>query len=228
MSDLTERKERLLKLIIEYYIRTAEPVGSKFLAENTDLGLSGATLRNEMRDLETEGYLTHPHTSAGRIPTEVGYKYYIGNIMKPVSPKKRVQNEIEAIRKAEDENKARVKNLAKYLSSYMGGAVIVSFADDTLYYTGLSNLFSQPEFRNYAETVGMSAVFDECERYMFELLQQMKANEPSVVIGTSNPLGDSCGTVMLKIGGNVIAVVGPMRMSYRKTIGILEFIRELQ
>ena len=66
---------------LENYLETAEPVGSSFLVEAEGLELSGATIRNEMRDLEEQGFLTHPHTSAGRIPTELGYKYYIKNII---------------------------------------------------------------------------------------------------------------------------------------------------
>ena len=73
---MTERKIKLLKLIIENYIKTAEPIGSKFLANSGDLDVSAPTVRNEMRELESEGFLTHPHTSAGRIPTEEGYRFY--------------------------------------------------------------------------------------------------------------------------------------------------------
>jgi len=79
---MENRKDKLLQLIIENYLETADPVGSKFLIESADLELSGATVRNEMRELEEEGFLSHPHTSAGRIPTEKGYGYYIGKIMK--------------------------------------------------------------------------------------------------------------------------------------------------
>ena len=66
------RKRELLKLIVENYIETAEPVGSKFLIQRGNISVSAATVRNEMHELEREGYLTHPHTSAGRIPTELG------------------------------------------------------------------------------------------------------------------------------------------------------------
>lgn len=230
MSDkiLDKRKEKLLTLVVESYIETAEPVGSNFLVEKAGLDMSGATVRNEMRELEEMGFLSHPHTSAGRVPTESGYRYYISNAMKPVSPKKRVQNDLTAIKKKEIGGQVLSKEIAKYLAGYMGGAVIVSFSDDSLYYTGLSNLFSQPEFHDYAHTVGMSAVFDECETYMIELLDLIQLHGPSVMLGSGNPLGSSCGTVALRIDGNVFAVVGPMRMSYRKIFGILEFIRELK
>jgi heat-inducible transcriptional repressor len=81
MERLTERQERILNFIVRDYIDTATPVGSKAIVEREDLGVSSATVRNEMADLEQQGYLTHPHTSAGRIPTAEGYRYFIEHLM---------------------------------------------------------------------------------------------------------------------------------------------------
>ena len=78
---LSKRKEELLKLIIEDYIKTARPVSSKSLIET--LNCSSATIRNEMAELEEEGLLEKTHISSGRIPSEMGYRYYVDNIMKP-------------------------------------------------------------------------------------------------------------------------------------------------
>ena len=78
------RGMKILTAIIDEYIRTGEPVGSKALAETHDLKVSSATIRNTMAALEQEGYLDHPHTSAGRVPTYKGYRYYIDNLMSPV------------------------------------------------------------------------------------------------------------------------------------------------
>ena len=82
MSELSERKKRILQAIIDEYSASAEPVGSKSLVEKHNLGVSSATLRNEMADLEEMGYLTHPHTSSGRIPTHLGYRFYVDELMK--------------------------------------------------------------------------------------------------------------------------------------------------
>ena len=81
MSDLTQRQKRILSLIIHEHIRSAEPVGSRTLSRMEGFGLSPATLRNEMADLEEMGYLAQPHTSAGRIPSQKGYRYYVDNLM---------------------------------------------------------------------------------------------------------------------------------------------------
>lgn len=79
--ELSDRKKAILQAIIEDYIATAEPVGSRNIAKNHDLGLSAATIRNEMADLEEMGYLDKPHTSAGRIPSEMGYRFYVDSLM---------------------------------------------------------------------------------------------------------------------------------------------------
>lgn len=81
-GELTERQREVLALIIQNFILTANPVGSRFLAKHSDLGLSDATIRNVMADLEEMGYVTHPHTSAGRLPTDKGYRFYVDSIMK--------------------------------------------------------------------------------------------------------------------------------------------------
>ncbi len=79
--DLTERKKRILRAIIENYIATAEPVGSKSIAQSAGLDISSATIRNEMADLEALGFLEQPHTSAGRIPSPKGYRLYVNELM---------------------------------------------------------------------------------------------------------------------------------------------------
>ncbi len=79
--ELTERKKRVLRSIVDLYIRTAEPVGSKAIAELPDMNYSSATIRNEMSDLTTMGYLEQPHTSAGRVPSAAGYRLYVDELM---------------------------------------------------------------------------------------------------------------------------------------------------
>lgn len=80
--DLNERKKKILQAIIDEYIGTAEPVGSRAISKKNDLGLSSATIRNEMADLEDMGFLVQPHTSAGRIPSDIGYRFYVNSLMR--------------------------------------------------------------------------------------------------------------------------------------------------
>lgn len=80
---LNERKEQILRAVVVNYIKTAEPVGSRTVARLYKMGLSSATIRNEMADLEELGFLVQPHTSAGRIPSQLGYRYFVDNLMEP-------------------------------------------------------------------------------------------------------------------------------------------------
>jgi heat-inducible transcriptional repressor len=94
MTDLTPRQQSILGLVIKQYIASAQPVGSKSLLEANDLDISSATVRNEMATLEELGYLTHPHTSAGRVPTDAGYRYFVERLLGEVELPHAEQNTI--------------------------------------------------------------------------------------------------------------------------------------
>lgn len=106
-----ERKRQILKAIIEDYIHFAEPVGSRTISKRLDMSLSSATVRNEMSDLEEEGYITQPHTSAGRVPTEKGYRLYVNELMRL---ERLSADEIEIIKSALD---AKINELSQLISN---------------------------------------------------------------------------------------------------------------
>ena len=93
--ELASRKEKILSAVVRKYIQTGEPIGSKALISETGLEVSSATIRNELKALDDEGYLTQPHTSAGRVPTKKGYRYYIDNLMQPSELPPAVREHIE-------------------------------------------------------------------------------------------------------------------------------------
>ena len=103
--DLSERKQKILHAIIEEYIGTAEPVGSRVLSKHDELGLSSATIRNEMADLEDMGYLVKPHTSAGRVPSDIGYRFYVNSLMQ------QYQMSVEAVEQLKTALEGRVSQL---------------------------------------------------------------------------------------------------------------------
>jgi heat-inducible transcriptional repressor len=98
-SGLTDREEQILEAVIRTYVETAEPAGSRTVARRHSLGVSPATIRNAMSDLEEKGYLFHPHTSAGRIPTDQAYRYYVDSLMRPLrlpaAEQRRLRRELE-------------------------------------------------------------------------------------------------------------------------------------
>jgi len=224
---MSDRQDKILQFIVENYIKNAEPVGSKFLILNFDLEIGEATVRNEMRFLEEEGFLYHPHTSSGRIPTEKGYKYYIENLMKE---KKLSKNDIEEIIEIIKEKNLRekMKKLSKFLAEKTNTAIITSIDKDFIYYTGLSNLFSQPEFRDYNLTINVSNIFDHCENEMCKLNSNLELEKINFLIGEDNPLDKECSLISLKISDfSIINLFGPIRMDYKKNIAYINYLKKL-
>ena len=114
--DLSERQLQILQAIINDYVENAEPVGSRSIAKKYDLGVSPATIRNEMSDLEEMGYLTHPHTSAGRVPSDKAYRLYVNNLMKKKNLSARDKRLInERLAASRDEFDATIRHAAELL-----------------------------------------------------------------------------------------------------------------
>ena len=119
VMELTERKKKVLRSIVDLYIRTAEPVGSKAIAELPDMNYSSATIRNEMADLTTMGYLEQPHTSAGRIPSAAGYRLYVDELM---SDYRLTMDETRSINDAIEEKMQRVDKMVEKVAKLVSQA----------------------------------------------------------------------------------------------------------
>lgn len=125
--DLSDRKRKILHAVIDEYIGTAEPVGSRAISKKNDLGLSSATIRNEMADLEEMGYLTQPHTSAGRIPSDEGYRFYVESLMT------RYRFGMEAIESLQKELLGKVQQLDRMIKK--AGMIASALTDYTTFVT---------------------------------------------------------------------------------------------
>ncbi len=123
-TELDERKVKILNAIIKNYLETGEPVGSRTISKYTDLNLSSATIRNEMSDLEDLGYIVQPHTSAGRIPSDKGYRFYVNNLI--ASKNKEVSDMKEWMLEREEKMETLLKNVAKVLATNTQYATLVS------------------------------------------------------------------------------------------------------
>jgi heat-inducible transcriptional repressor len=226
---MTERQRQILNAIVEQYAEVASPVGSNLLAKA--FNVSSATIRAEMAELEQLGFIAQPHTSAGRIPTDKGYRFYVNNLAEgnvvPVTQgmsDRRAERAIAArivgggapdrmIRNAVD-------NLVE-LTHNLGMATI----GNQLYMSGLSNLFGQPEFINGLHVRQVAQLLDNLEPW----LQEAALNEPlSVYIGQENPIGRSagCSLIISRFRGpfsdrSYIGVLGPTRQSYRDVMALV-------
>ncbi|MCR4782258.1 MAG: heat-inducible transcriptional repressor HrcA [Lachnospiraceae bacterium] len=144
MDELNERKQNILYAVIKYYLETGEPVGSRTISKITDLNLSSATIRNEMSDLEDLGYVVSPHTSAGRVPTDKGYRFYVDKLM---AEKDKEVSEVKEVMLNQTE---RVEKVFKQLVSYVANA------------TQLPTMISAPSItKNRVKFIQLSYVDDK-------------------------------------------------------------------
>jgi len=221
--ELSPRQELILLTIIKEYIKTAQPISSGFLVEKYDLGISSATARNEMVELEELGYIFQPYTSAGRIPTEKSYKYYVNNCLKN-NKQTTFKNLIDISIKSEND----FKKVAKIMADVSKNAVFWAFHKNNLYYTGVSNLFIQPEFKTNDVVCDISVIIDRMEEIIANSFDKFIIGE-NILIGSDNPFGDFLSTVLLKYKHNnqigVVGLLGPIRMDYEKNISLLSFIK---
>lgn len=226
-NSMTERQVAILSAIIEQYAEVAAPVGSITLAKL--FGVSSATIRAEMAKLEEFGLITHPHTSAGRIPTDKGYRFYVNTITETSATEQpRLDRSARAIEarvsrhsdRADRAIRSAVDSLVE-LTHNLGLATI----GDELYINGISNLFSQPEFVHGKHVQAVARLLDNLEPW----LREVAPNEPlNVYIGTENPIGKSSGATLIVSrfrspysDNSYIGVLGPTRQSYAKVMRLV-------
>ena len=198
---MTERQAAILNTIIEQYAEVAVPVGSVTLAKL--FGVSSATVRSEMAQLEELGMITQPHTSAGRVPTDKGYRFYVNRLSEeqghniPMGQPKSIDRSARAIdarvqthaNRADQAIRSAVNSLVE-LTHNMGLATI----GDELYMSGMSNLFSHPEYSNGSHVQAVARLIDNLEPW----LREVAPNEPlNVYIGSENPIGKSSGASLI-------------------------------
>jgi transcriptional regulator of heat shock response len=223
---MDKRKELILNTIIKEHIKTGVPVGSGILVEKYKLDISPATVRNEMMALEEEGFIMQPHTSAGRIPTEKAYDLYLTNLKNKKCNQAETKDLEDALRNKEE---GSFKEAAKMIANISGNAVFWAFHRHNLFYTGISNLFQQPEFSQINLIYDISAIIDRIDEIVDGVFPKIEVGR-QILIGSNNPFGNIFGTVLLKykLNGNVglVGIVGPIRMDYEKNIAIVDFIGE--
>ena len=231
---MSERQAAILITIIEQYAEVAVPVGSVTLAKL--FGVSSATVRSEMAQLEELGMITQPHTSAGRVPTDKGYRFYVNRLSEeqahnmPVGQPESIDRSARAIEtriqthvdQADRAIRSAVDSLVE-LTRNMGLATI----GDELYLSGMSNLFSHPEFSEGVHVQAVARLIDNLDPW----LREVAPNEPlNVYIGSENPIGKSSGASLIisrfrspYSNRSYIGVLGPTRQDYAKTMKLVRY-----
>ena len=234
---MTERQVKILNAIVEQYAEVAAPVGSVLLAKT--FGVSSATIRSEMARLEEMGFIAQPYTSAGRIPTDKGYRFYVNKVAEQgEQPTQSVgTGKVDRNARAIDIRVKSAGHAAQTIKTAVDSLVDITHnlsiatIGDQLYMSGISHLFSQPEFADGTAVQEVATLIDNLEPW----LQEASPNEPlSVYIGAENPIGKAsgCSLIISKFRSpysdrSYIGVVGPTRQSYKQVMGLVRHAGQL-
>ncbi|MFW0837962.1 MAG: hypothetical protein ACKKL5_03095 [Candidatus Komeilibacteria bacterium] len=226
---LNSRQEKLLYSIIDQYVKTAEPVGSKPLVDSGKFSVSPATIRNEMAELEKNGLVCQPYTSAGRIPTEAGFRYYLEQ---KLQSGKLAQADIKRLQKYlnklnDEQLEIVIKQSAKEVATMVNAAVIAAFGPGQVYFTGISNVFKQPEFYRPDMIINISRVIDHLDQVLLSLLDAI--DNTQVFIGSDNPFGEDTGAIISSYQYDdehkgLFGILGPIRMDYQRNFNIVNYL----
>lgn len=236
MDDLTQRQIDILKTIIQEYTETGEPVGSGILEKKYKLGISPATIRNEMVELAKKGYLKKTYFSSGRMPSARGFRFYISHLMK--EKELSTTDEVAFKNSIWDDKNERHRLLsqaARVLAQRTGLLSIVATNLNDFYYSGVANILTQNEFYDLDLT---RSFFERLEKIAFwgRLLEQFDKNAEEVMylLGEEDfqdPLFDPCGSIFAEFNGQnikgVIGVLGSRRMYYESIVPQIRYFSGL-
>lgn len=235
-EGLTARQTQILKCIINEYIETAEPVGSQVLEKKHDLGISSATIRNEMVDLTKMNFLQQPHTSAGRVPTPKAMKFYINQLME--EKQMSLADEVKAKEEVWD-SRADIDKLmseaTQALAERTGSLSVAAIDDGRTWHAGLANVFAFPEFSDIAMCTSLFSFIEESGRVRELFFEKITGASPVEVLFGEDldwPEFEPVGVVATRfsIHGNqqgAMAVIGPSRIKYPTIIPMLRYFGNL-
>jgi transcriptional regulator of heat shock response len=235
-AELQERKDRILAITIQRYIETVVPVSSAYIANESPMDLSSASIRNVLADLEVEGYLTHPHTSAGRIPTEKGYRYFVDHLMHEIQL---LEGEKERIRAEYLREKSELESLLEKTSRVLSDTthytsiVSVDGSGNKFFCRGMNLVAHYPDFQDLRKIRSILTTLEEKEQIL-GIINCNLNNRINVLIGHEIHCADmdSCALVISCYKSREgatgrLAVLGPARMNYEKVVSTLHYFSQL-
>ncbi len=233
---MNDRQQKVLSAIVELYTETALPVGSQALLQYSGLPVSAATLRSDMAALEEAGYLYQPHTSAGRIPTDAGYRIYVEEMMGDKDLSREDQRHLQKellLMKAKQVRMGR--STAKLLSALSGNLAVSGIIDkDEMYDFGMKELLEKPEFQEIDELCRLVETLDTLDEKLDELIIKLADGETHIFIGDENPIDgiNNCSMVVTPYHNKqgergMLAIIGPKRMDYAKNKSLIEYMKKL-
>lgn len=233
---IAERQGKILASVVSEYTETAIPVSSDIIVRKYHVDFSPATVRNEMLELEQRGFLLKPHISAGRIPSDKGYRYFVDHFLKSreltENDQKKLQLEMLKLRA---QNTRLSRTLAKLLSTTSQCLAFSGAVDKDDYYDfGMHTLLDDPEFSKLDEVSRISASLDMLDEKIGTLMNRLGEGETRIFIGDENPIKEirQCSMIIspyiLQSGEKgVVAIVGPKRMKYGKNKNLIDFVKKI-
>ena len=235
-TDVQDRKDRILGIVVNEYIRTINPVSSGLIAEKHKMDLSSATIRNILAELEEEGYLTHPHTSAGRVPTEEGYRYYVDHLMYEIAlleeQKQRIKNEYQQERKNLE---YLLEKTSKVISDFTHYTSIVTIEgpEGRVFCNGTRYVVEFLDYSDLSKIREILTLLEEKEKIL-QLINCTLRKKIQIFIGHEiacrniEDCSMAVSAYQLHNGRTGrIAVLGPKRMDYGKVVSALDYVCDL-
>lgn len=229
---LKERQKSILGAAISEYIRTAKPVASRDLIHSLEFGLSSATIRNELHLLDEGGYLEQIHVSAGRIPTDRGYRFFVDHLMDACSFREEEEQLIEEVFYREEEEDF-VRDLSKMIARLSGVFAYTATIEKSIFYeSGFSKIVEEPEFRSSQSIKTFARFADFFDEEIETLFYDWQEDEEErIFIGDENPLRQArFYTIILSSWKHprgfkgFLAMVGPKRTNYARHHSLLRSI----
>jgi transcriptional regulator of heat shock response len=234
--DTHDRQKQVLAAVVELYTKTAQPVGSEALLERRHFPVSSATVRSDMLALEAQGLLYQPHTSAGRIPTDAGYRLYVEEMMgdKPLTKREQLKLQEEFLL-LKAKHARTVRTTARLLSALSGNLGVSGIqGKDEMYDFGMKSLMEDPEFQEMDDLCRLVETLDTLDEKIDVLMAGLKDGETRIFIGEENPIQgiENCAMVVSPYRNargerGMLAIIGPKRMEYAKNKSLLEHMQRL-
>ena len=227
------RQQKILAAIVKEYSDTANPVGSKELAEKYRFSESPATIRNEMAVLEKLGYITQPYKSAGRVPTDKGYRFFVNELMRrfELSEKERQMLKRELV-KLHQQHEQLGRSISNLLAEVSGSAAFALLPHQAAS-TGLSHIIGDPEFTDPKTMKQVAQLLENIDQTASKFVKRNEITAEAIIGGESpvpvpKNLSLVVSNVKMKDGKKgVIGIIGPKRMSYAKNLSIIEYLAKL-
>ncbi|HYU64788.1 MAG TPA: DeoR family transcriptional regulator [Candidatus Paceibacterota bacterium] len=236
---ITERQKQLLDFIVREYVKSAEPVGSALVFGKGNFQVSPATIRNDMQVLENQGYLAQPHTSAGRMPTDKAYRWFVNTLLSqedydiPTRDKRKIE---DTLIRAGDNPHELNRTAAQVLQELSDSAVIANIRGARDFYkVGLTSLLGFPEFQEFEQIFQLTSFFEHFDQLFNQVEQEILGTLKDelgfgIFIGRENPFQSTGDETVIVAQYNLphryagsLTVIGPTRMDYRRNIGLVNY-----